>query len=160
VSTKAYLLGVEAGLLSPTGRLGAVVSMDIPILKRFYVPIGQGAAAVKPGATMTPVFLAGGSQFADPPAAEGAAKQLGASHVMALAFIAVAGGLKAIASNSGGTPKSYGLKEKGISLVSLEPDAAQSQCTVVGRQDVVGKVEEVREKIISGELRVEDPAVR
>jgi basic membrane protein A len=201
VSTKAYLLGVEAGLLSPTGRLGAVVSMDIPILKRFYVPIGQGAAAVKPGATMTPVFLAGGSQFADPPAAEGAAKQLGASHVMALAFggnsgvfkaakdggfstcgidvnecpngngtvadsvikrtdIAVADGLKAIASNSGGTPKSYGLKEKGISLVSLEPDAAQSQCTVVGRQDVVGKVEEVREKIISGELRVEDPSVR
>lgn len=197
----AYLLGVQAGLLSPTGKLGAVVSMDLPIFKRFYVPIGQGAASVKPGATMNPVFLQGANQFTDPAGAEAAAKQLGASHVMALAFggnkgvfkaakdggfsafgmdvnecpngngavadsvikrtdIAVADGLKAIASNSGGTPKSYGLKEKGISLASLEPGAESSQCTVTGRTDVLDKVREARDRIISGELKVEDPSVR
>lgn len=197
----AYLLGVEAGMLSPTGKLGAVVSMDIPIFKRFYVPIGQGAASVKPGATMTPVFLQGANQFQDPAGAEAAARQLGASHVMALAFggnsgvfkaakeggfstfgidvnecptatgtmadsvikrtdIAVADGLKAIAGNTGGTMKSYGLKEKGISLASLESGAETSQCTVAGRKDVLDKVREVRDKIVSGELRVEDPSVR
>jgi basic membrane protein A len=74
--------------------------------------------------------------------------------------VAVADGLKAIASKAGGKSISYGLKEKGISLVSLEPDAERSQCTVVGRKEVLDKVRGVREKIVSGELRVEDPSVR
>jgi basic membrane protein A len=196
-----YLLGAEAGLLTTTGKVGAVVAMDIPVLKRFWVPFGQGAAAVKPGTTMSQMFVPAPNHFQDPAAAEAAAKQLGASHVMAVAFggnrgvfkaakdggfsafgmdvnecpngngtvvdsvikrtdIAVAGGLKAIADKAGGTSISYGLKENGISLASLEPDAAGSQCTVVGRQDVLGRVKEIREKIVSGELRIEDPSVR
>jgi basic membrane protein A len=196
-----YLLGAEAGLLTTTGKLGAVVAMDIPILKRFWAPFGQGAAAVKPGTTMSQVFVPAPNHFQDPVAAETLAKQLGASHVMAVAFggnrgvfkaakdsgfstfgmdvnecpngngtvvdsvikrtdIAVADGLKAIADKAGGKAISYGLKENGISLASLEPDAAASQCTVAGRPDVLDKVKEIREKIISGELRVEDPSVR
>ncbi|MFD1047075.1 BMP family ABC transporter substrate-binding protein, partial [Kibdelosporangium lantanae] len=39
-----YLMGVEAGLLTSTGKVGAVVSSNtIPQLKRYSVPFGRGA---------------------------------------------------------------------------------------------------------------------
>jgi basic membrane protein A and related proteins len=198
-----YLLGVEAGVMTTTGKVGAVVAMDLPALKRFYVPFGQGAAAVKPGTTMTQLFLptAGGSQFANPTAAEATAKQLGASHVMAVAFegnkgvfkaakeggfsafgmdvnecpnglgavadsmirrsdIAVQEGLKAIDNKAGGKPMSVGIKENAITLASLEPTVDSSQCSVRGNQEALTKVKEIRDKIISGEVKVEDPGTR
>jgi basic membrane lipoprotein Med (substrate-binding protein (PBP1-ABC) superfamily) len=74
--------------------------------------------------------------------------------------IAVQDGLKAIEDNAGGGPKSYGIKENGISLASLEPTVDASQGTVMSNQEVPSKVKELRGKIASGELKVADPATR
>lgn len=195
-----YLMGAEAGLLTTTGKVGAVIAMDnIPALKRFSVPFGQGAAASKPGtAYQEAVIGQGGDAFNDPVGAGRAATSLAASHVMTSAFggnpgvfqAAKAGGfgvfgmtpedcqagqgvvvdslvkhmdvvvkdsLTAIEAGRSGEARSYGFKEKALSLSSLEPDAAASACTGATKPDVVGKVGELRDKIASGEVKVTDP---
>jgi basic membrane protein A len=195
-----YLMGIEAGLLTTTGKVGAVVAANnIPQLKRFSVPFGQGAAASRPGTTYQEALVGTGNSFSDPVAAGQAATSLGASHVMTSAFggnpgvfqAAQAGGfgvfgmdesdcaadsatvvdslvvhpevvikdsLDAIDAGGGGQLRSYGLKEKVVSLHSLEPDVAASKCAIAGKSDVIAKVGEFREKIVSGELKIADPA--
>lgn len=53
---------------------------------------------------------------------------------------------------------SFGLKEEGMTIVSLTEDAADSQCTVMENQDVLDKVTQVRDDIVSGKLEIKDPA--
>ncbi|MBK0422668.1 BMP family ABC transporter substrate-binding protein [Leucobacter sp. CSA2] len=59
------------------------------------------------------------------------------------------------------TPKdatrSFGLKEEGMTIVSLTEGAADSKCTVMDSPDVLKKVTETRDKIVSGELEVKNP---
>lgn len=52
---------------------------------------------------------------------------------------------------------SFGLKEGGMNIVSLTDNAADSQCTVLENKDVLAKVSEVRDSIVSGKLEVKDP---
>ncbi|QZY51460.1 BMP family ABC transporter substrate-binding protein [Leucobacter tenebrionis] len=52
---------------------------------------------------------------------------------------------------------SFGLKEEGMTIVSLTEDAADSQCTVMENPDVLEKVEQARDDIVSGKVEVKDP---
>jgi basic membrane protein A len=194
-----FLMGAEAGLLSSTGKVGAVVAVNnIPPLKRFSVPFGQGAAAGKPGTTYQEAVV-GGNGFNEPARAGQAAASLAASHVMTSAFggnpgvfqAAKSGGfgvfgmdegdcaagdgvvvdslvahpdivindvLDAIDAGQGGRLRSYGLKENALSLHSLEADVSSSKCTVAAKPEVIAQVRDLREKIVTGELTVADPA--
>ncbi len=52
----------------------------------------------------------------------------------------------------------YGLKEGGIGIVPFaEPNAADSKCLIMQNPDVIAKVKELQDKIISGELQIKDP---
>lgn len=52
----------------------------------------------------------------------------------------------------------YGLAEKGIGLVALTTDKPEdSQCEIMKHPDVIAKIKEIQQKIISGEIKVEDP---
>jgi basic membrane protein A len=52
----------------------------------------------------------------------------------------------------------YGLADKGIGLVSLTTDKPEdSQCEIMKHPDVIEKVKEIQQKIISGEIKIEDP---
>jgi basic membrane protein A len=52
----------------------------------------------------------------------------------------------------------YGLAEKGIGLVALTTDKPEdSQCEIMKHPDVIEKVKEIQQKIISGEIKIEDP---
>ena len=53
---------------------------------------------------------------------------------------------------------SYGLKEGGISLTGLESGVDSSKCVIADHKDVLKKVEALRDQIVSGELKVDDPA--
>jgi basic membrane protein A len=83
-----YLAGAEAGLLTKTGKVGAVVAVDAPQFHRYSEPFGLGAQKVTPGATLSPLFIGGANPFNDP----GRAKELtatlagqGVDHVMGAA---------------------------------------------------------------------------
>lgn len=83
-----YLAGVEAGLLSESGKVGAVVALDTPQIRRFSDPFGAGAQSVKPDLTFTPLYVGGNSPFNDPARAKEQALSLvagGADYVMAAA---------------------------------------------------------------------------
>lgn len=70
-----YLAGAEAGLLTKSGRVGAVVAVDAPQFHRYSEPFGLGARKTKPGAVLSPLFIGGANPFNDP----GRAKQLTAT---------------------------------------------------------------------------------
>src|SRR6476469_6875497 len=52
-----YLAGVEAGLLTKTKQIGAVVALDTPQIRRFSDPFGAGARKVSPGVGFTPLYV-------------------------------------------------------------------------------------------------------
>ena len=52
---------------------------------------------------------------------------------------------------------SFGLKEEGMTIVSLTEDAADSKCTVMEKPEIVEQVTKVRDDIVSGKLEVKDP---
>jgi basic membrane protein A len=83
-----YLAGAEAGLLTRSGKVGAVVAVDAPQFHRYSEPFGLGAQKTKQGATLSPLFIGGANPFNDP----GRAKELtatlagqGVDHVMGAA---------------------------------------------------------------------------
>lgn len=52
----------------------------------------------------------------------------------------------------------YGLAEKGIGLVALTTDKPEdSKCEIMKSPDVIKKAQEIQQKIISGEIKIEDP---
>ena len=52
---------------------------------------------------------------------------------------------------------SFGLKEEGMTIVSLTEDAADSQCTIMENEDVLEQVTQARDDIVSGKIKVTDP---
>lgn len=52
----------------------------------------------------------------------------------------------------------YGLAEKGIGLVALTTDNPEnSQCEIMKHPEVIEQAKEIQQKIISGEIKIEDP---
>lgn len=197
-----YLAGVEAGLLSESGQIGAVVALDTPQIRRFSDPFGAGAQSVDPGITFTPLYVGGSSPFNDPARAKEQALALvarGADHVMAAAAagnlgvfdaagdgsfaafgvdvnqcpdaaghvvdnvikevdVVTADSIEKILGGEGGGLVSYGLEEGGVTLTGLEDGVEESQCLIADRPDVIAEVEAVRDRIVSGEVTVDDPA--
>ncbi len=54
----------------------------------------------------------------------------------------------------------FGIKEKGVTIVSLTEDAANSQCVVMNHPEVLEKVKQAEEKIRNGEITVVDPTAK
>lgn len=52
---------------------------------------------------------------------------------------------------------SFGLKEEGMTIVSLTEDAADSQCTVMENEEVLDQVKQARDEIVDGKVKVADP---
>ncbi|MGW7081080.1 BMP family ABC transporter substrate-binding protein [Streptomyces sp. NPDC054866] len=72
--------------------------------------------------------------------------------------VAVEKGIAQILKGKGGTTVSYGLKEGGMSLTGLEPGVADSKCLIADHKDVLKRVESLRDEIVAGKLKVDDPA--
>lgn len=197
----SYLIGVEAGMLSKSKKVGSVVAVDIPFLHRYSDSYAAGAKSIDPAISDSQLFIGGSNPFADPAKAKEQALAMaatGADHIFAVgsgsnggvfeaakeknAFaygvdvnqcpmapghvvdntmkavdVLVAKEIGNILNGTAGPVASYGLKEEGMSLTSLMPGAAQSQCVVMEHPDVLAKVKQVRQDIIDGKIVVKDP---
>jgi basic membrane protein A len=104
-----YLAGIEAGMLTKSGKVGAVVALDTPQIRRYADPFGAGAQHAKPGVTSTPLFVGGQSPFNDPARAKEQALSLvaqGADEVMAAS---AAGNLGVFDAAKGGQFQAFGV---------------------------------------------------
>jgi basic membrane protein A len=199
-----YLAGAEAGLLSESGKVGAVDVLDTPQFRRYSDPFAAGAAKVAPKTTASTRFVGGQSPFDDSARAKEQANSLltkGADHIMAAAAagnygvfeaaqakkayaygvdvnqctaapgtvvdnvikktdVAVQEGIEQVLGGKAGKTVSYGLKEGGISLTGLEDGVKSSKCVIADHEDVLKKVEALRDQIVSEELTVDDPAAK
>ncbi|MCX5556393.1 BMP family ABC transporter substrate-binding protein [Streptomyces sp. NBC_00038] len=197
-----YLAGAEAGLLSESGKVGAVDVLDTPQFRRYSDPFAAGAKAVAAKTTASTRFVGGQSPFDDSARAKEQANALlakGTDQIMAAAAagnygvfeaakakgayaygvdvnqctsapgtvvdnvikktdVAVEEGIKQVLDGNTGKTISYGLKEGGISLTGLEAGVDTSKCVIADHKDVLTKVEALRDQIVSGELKVDDPA--
>lgn len=82
----SYLLGVMAGSLSESGKVGSVGALDIPFIHRFTDSFALGAQSVNPDVVDSQVFIGGDNPFSDPATAKEQALALhaqGADHVFA-----------------------------------------------------------------------------
>lgn len=67
----AYLAGVEMALTSQTGKIGAVLAMDIPYLHRWSDAAYEGAKAARPDIEIAATrYVGGANPFSDPVRAE------------------------------------------------------------------------------------------
>ncbi|WP_216870397.1 BMP family ABC transporter substrate-binding protein [Modestobacter excelsi] len=83
----SYLVGIEAGMLSTTKKVGSVGAVDIPFLHRYSDSFAAGAQSVDPAITDSQLWIGGSNPFADP--AKGKEQALamaatGADHVFAV----------------------------------------------------------------------------
>lgn len=62
----SYLMGVAAGMLTQSGKVGVVGALDIPFLHRYTDGYAQGVKSVKPEATVDIRWVGGENPFADP----------------------------------------------------------------------------------------------
>ncbi|MEU9917941.1 BMP family ABC transporter substrate-binding protein [Streptomyces sp. NPDC051001] len=196
-----YLAGAEAGLLSESGKVGAVDVLDTPQFRRYSDPFAAGAKKVAAKTETSTRFVGGQSPFDDSARAKEQANTLlskGYDQIMAAAAagnygvfeaakakgayaygvdvnqcvsapgtvvdnvikrtdVAVEKGIESVLAGRTGTV-SYGLKEGGISLTGLEDGVDASKCVIADHKDVLAKVEALRDQIVSGELKVDDPA--
>jgi basic membrane protein A and related proteins len=195
----AYLLGVEAGMLTRSDKIGSVVAQDIPFLHRFSDSFRDGAKSVNPQVTDSQVFIGGNNPFADPARAKEQALALaasGADHIAAFGSGSNGGVFEAAAEQGffsygvdvnqcpmskghvvdnaikavdtvvvdlvgqvldgqAENQNSYGLAEGGMDVSSLTDDNAD--CVVMQHDDVLEKVEETKQGIIDGTIKVTDP---
>lgn len=197
-----YLAGAEAGLLSKSGKVGAVDVLDTPQFRRYSDPFAAGAKEVAPKTSTSTRFVGGQSPFDDSARAKEQADSLlskGYDQIMAAAAagnygvfeaakakgafaygvdvnqctsapgtvvdnvikrtdVAVEKGVESVLGGKTGTTVSYGLKEGGISLTGLEDGVDSSKCVIADHKDVLKKVEALRDQIVAGKLKVDDPA--
>lgn len=197
-----YLAGAEAGLLSKSGKVGAVDVLDTPQFRRYSDPFAAGAKKVAAKTSTSTRFVGGQSPFDDSARAKEQANSLlskGTDQIMAAAAagnygvfeaakakgafaygvdvnqcvsspgtvvdnvikrtdVAVEKGIDQVLGGKAGTTVSYGLKEGGISLTGLEAGVDSSKCVIAQHKDVLTKVKALRDQIVAGELKVDDPA--
>lgn len=199
----AYLIGVEAGLLTQSNKVGAISAIDIPFLHRYTDGFATGAKAVNPNVEVSTLWIGTDpSAFSDPARAKeqalamaaqgvdqifaaGAASNLGifeaakeknfftygvdvnqcpsapgfiVDNLLKRVDVAILQAVDAIMSGSKESFLVYGLKEGGIGVVPFsDPDPENSQCEIMKHDDVIAKVKEFQDKIISGELQLKDP---
>lgn len=199
-----FLAGAEAGLLSKSGKVGAVDVLDTPQFRRYSEPFAAGAKKTAAASEATTRFVGGQSPFNDSARAKEQASSLVAAGTDQLMAAAAAGnygvfeaaraggalaygvdvnqcasapgtvvdnvikktdvvvqkGIEEVLSGRGGRIVSYGLKEGGISLTGLEPGVTESQCVIARHTPVLDQVKRLRDQIVSGELKVDDPAAK
>lgn len=83
-----YLAGVEAGLLTQTGAVGAVAALDDPFVHRWIDPFFAGAQSVDPAIATSVQYVGGDNPFGDTPRAKAQAEIVagsGADHINAAA---------------------------------------------------------------------------
>lgn len=100
----SYLVGIEAGMLTKSGKIGSVLAVDIPFLHKYSDSFAAGAKSVNPGIDDRQLAIGGNNPFADPAKGKEQALSLfatGADQVFAIAS-GSNGGVFEAAAEAGG----------------------------------------------------------
>ena len=62
----SYLVGIAAGVMTKTNKIGVVGALDIPFLHRYTDPYADGAKAVNPNVEVETRWVGGDNPFGDP----------------------------------------------------------------------------------------------
>ncbi len=113
----SYLMGVAAGMLTQSKKVGVVGALDIPFLHRYTDGYAQGVKSVNPDATVDVRWVGGENPFADPVRAKEQAVAINAAGADYI-YTASAGGDFGVFEAA---------KEKGFKVFSVDvnhcPDA-------------------------------------
>jgi basic membrane protein A len=199
-----YLLGVAAGKLTHSNKIGVIGALDIPLLHRYTEGFAQGARSVNPRVKVDIRWVASDvSGFADPAKAKelalamastgedqifaaasasnggvfSAAKQKGffsygvdvnqcpmaPGHIVDNAVkrvdVAMVTGIGEIVHHKGPQMATYGVKSGGMTLTTLSAkNPMATQCVLAKHPNVLALVKNVRGEIISGMIKLKDPA--
>jgi basic membrane protein A len=104
-----FLAGVEAGLLSKSKQVGAVVALDTPQIRRFSDPFGAGAKKADAAVGFTPLYVGGQNPFNDPARAKEQALALVAKNADMVMAAAAAGNLGVFDAAKGGQFEAFGV---------------------------------------------------
>jgi basic membrane protein A len=121
---------------------------------RVLATVAAGNGGVYKVVANTPGTLAIGLDVNECPDAPGHILDSAVRHVDLVIARAIAG----IAARTQPGTVSYGLKDGAVNLTALEAGAAASQCVAATDPAVTAAVAAVRDKIVSGQLVIADPA--
>jgi basic membrane protein A len=121
---------------------------------RVLATVAAGNGGIYKVVAGTPGTLATGLDVNECPSSPGHILDSAVRHVDLVIARAIAG----IASGTQPGTVSYGLKEGAVNMTALEPHAADSQCVIAADPAALAGVAAVRDRIVSGELAIADPA--
>lgn len=199
----SFLLGVMAGMMTKSNKIGAIGALDIPFLHRYTDGYIEGAKYINPDIEAEVRWVGGNNPFGDPARAKEQALALlatGADHI----FSATAGGdsgvfeaasendffaygvdinhcptapgkivdnllkhvdvavVDAVGKILTEKPEalyaSVGVAEGAVAPGAVSDDSAlNTACVVMDNPEVVEAVKEAMQKIMNGEIVIEDP---
>ena len=129
----SYLAGAQAGLLTKTGKVGAVVVLDSPQFHRFSDPFGEGAKKTRPDVAFSQLFIGGQNPFNDPARAKELAGTLAGNGVDQVMGAASAAGNLGVFEAA----KAGGFFAYGVDANQCPASPGQVVDNVVKRTDVV-----------------------
>jgi basic membrane protein A len=121
---------------------------------RVLATVAAGNGGVYKVVANTPGTLATGLDVNECPDAPGHILDSAVRHV----DVVIARAIARIAARTQPGTVSYGLKDGAVNLTALEPGSAASQCVAAADTAVMAAVAAVRDKIVSGQLVIADPA--
>jgi basic membrane protein A len=121
---------------------------------RILATVAAGNGGIYKVVSGTPGALATGLDVNECPDAPGHILDSAVRHI----DLVMARAIEGIAAGTQPQTVSYGLKEGAVNLTGLEAGAADSRCVIVNYPQVLQQVATVRDKIVSGEIVIHDPA--
>jgi basic membrane protein A len=121
---------------------------------RILATVAAGNGGIYKVVSATPGALAIGLDVNECPDAPGHILDSAVRHI----DLVMARAIEGLAAGTQPQTVSYGLKEGAVNLTGLEAGAADSRCVIVNYPQVLQQVAAVRDKIVSGEIVIHDPA--
>jgi basic membrane protein A len=145
----SYLAGAEAAMMSKTGKVGAVLALDIPFLHRWTDAWQDGAKAAKPDIKISPTLIVGGDNpFSDPVRAQQQAEAVAADGADVIYAVAAGG--------NGGVFKVA--KDKGIMAFGIDANQCpQAPGTII--DNMQKRVDNALEKAVLGMVKGDQPQI-
>lgn len=139
-----FLAGAEAGLLTKSGKVGAVVALDSPQIRRFSDPFGAGAKQTNPASAFTQLFVGGQKPFNDPARASEQTASLKAKDVDQIMGAASAAGNLGVFNAA----KAAGVQAYGVDVNQCSAAPGTVVDNVIKRTDIA--VAQGVEQIVGG----------
>ncbi|HEV7932970.1 MAG TPA: BMP family ABC transporter substrate-binding protein [Actinomadura sp.] len=154
VSFTALYIGGENPFNDPARAKDQAHALTAKGIDAILGAAGASNSGIFEAAEKSGKFTAWGADTNQCPSAPGAV----VDNVVKRTDVVIGDVVQDVLDGKGGKTSSYGLAEGAVTLTGLLPGALGSQCLVTKNPSVITKVKELRQQIVSGALKVDDPA--